>query len=238
LTTQAFQVSLVAATEMPQRVAYIALHTDYAEEFSPATDLTEDRCGEIVVERLLKGNRGHYGPLEHPSMTLAIKADHNTIVQLRTHRIGMSFDVQSMRYTGNRVIQVAKRELPVESVFYVRSPGTYWDRQGDRYEWTADDQEEALAIAFSSAIDYARLRDAGVSEEHARQQLITSYFQNAVITGNLRSWLHLLDVRLKSDAQLEIKNLMESVAREVQRWAPEVYAWWATNRKGKAQLAP
>jgi len=59
-----------------------------------------------------------------------------------------------------------------------------------------------------------------------------------VITGNLRSWLHLLDVRLKSDAQLEIKNLMESVAREVQRWAPEVYAWWATNRKGKAQLAP
>lgn len=223
---------------MPQRVAYIALHTDYAEDYTPGTDLSEDRCGEIVVQRLLKGNRGHYGPLEHPCLTLAIRADHNTIVQLRTHRIGMSFDVQSMRYTGERVVRVAKRELQPEDVFYVRPTGTYWDRQGGRYEWSEDDREEALAIAFSSALDYTRLREAGVSEEHSRQCLITSYYQNAVITGNLRSWLHLLDVRLKGDAQLEIRYLMELIESEVQRWAPEVHTWWASNRKGKAQLAP
>lgn len=223
---------------MPQRVAYIALHTDYSEDFAPATDLSEDRCGEIIVERLLKGNRGHYGPLEHPSLSVLICADHNTIVQMRTHRIGMSFDVQSMRYTGERLMRVARREIPPEDVFYVRQPGTYWDRQGDRYTWSADDAEEAHAIALSSAIDYARLRDKGVSEEHARQVLVTSYYQNAMVTGNLRSWLHMLDVRLKSDAQSEIRHLMELISTEVQRWAPEVHGWWANNRKGKAQLAP
>jgi len=223
---------------MPQRTAYVALHTDYSETYAPTTDLAEDRCGQIVVERLLKGNRGHYGPLEHPSLTLAICADHNTIVQMRTHRIGMSFDVQSMRYTGDRIVRVARRELQPEDVFYIRPPGTYQDRQGDRYTWTEDDVEESLAMALSSSIDYARLRERGVSEEQARQVLITSYYQNAVVSGNLRSWLHMLDVRLKHDAQYEIRALMELIATEVQRWAPEVYDWWASHRKGKAILAP
>ena len=215
---------------MPQRAAYVALHTDYSETYSPTTDLPEDRCGQIVVERLLKGNRGHYGPLEHPSLTVAICADHNTIVQMRTHRIGMSFDVQSMRYTGDRIVRVARRELQPEDVFYIRPAGTYQDRQGDRYTWSEDDVEESLAMALSSSIDYARLRDRGVSEEQARQVLITSYYQNAVVTGNLRSWLHMLDVRLKHDAQYEIRALMELIATEVQRWAPEVYDWWASHR--------
>lgn len=175
--------------------------------------------------------------LEHPSLTLALRADHNTIVQLRTHRIS-SWDVQSMRYSGKRIEQVARRELPVEDVFYVRPPGTYWDRQGDKYEWNDSDAEEALAIAFSSAIDYTRLRERGVSEEQARSVLVTSYYQNAVATFSLRGWLHLLDVRLKADAQLEARQLMELIAAEVQRWAPEVYSWWASHRKGKAILAP
>lgn len=233
-----FRVERVAAYECPQQVAYIALHNDYAEEFSPITSLQEDRCGDIAVERLLKGNRGHFGSLEHSHMTLIMQADHNSIMQLRTHRIGLSFDVQSMRYTGQRIEKVASGEIPVEEVFYIRPPGQYRDRQGDPYQWTEDDAEEFAALALSSAIDYSRLRERGVSEEHARGALITSYFQNAVVTGNIRSWFHLLDVRLKADAQYEIRSLMDLVALELQRWIPEIYAWWHQNRRGKAILAP
>lgn len=233
-----FRAERVAATECPQQVIYIALHNDYAEDFCPTTDLPEDRCGAIVVERLLAGNRGHYGCLEHPQLTLALRADHNTIMQLRTHRVGVSFDVQSMRYTGARIERVARGELAVEDVFYLRPPGTYRDRQGDPYLWSEADHEEAVSLALSSAIDYANLRAKGVAEEHARGVLITSYFQNAIVSATLRAWLHLLDVRLKADAQDEIRWLMELVAAQVQRWVPETYAWWAAHRKGKALLAP
>lgn len=233
-----FRVERVAATECPQQLIYIALHNDYSEDFVCSTELPEDRCGEIAVERLLKGNRGHYGCLEHPQLTLALKADHNTIMQLRTHRVGVSFDVQSMRYSGKRIEKVAAGELPIEDVFYVRPPGKYRDRQGDPYEWTEDDAEESLAMAFSSAIDYWRLRERGVSEEQARGVLITNYYQNAIVSGNLRTWLHLLDVRLKADAQDEIRWLMELVSGQVQRWVPEIYAWYAENRRSKALLAP
>lgn len=233
-----FRVVRVAATECPQQLVYVALHNDYAEDFAPSTSLAEDRCGQIAVERLLKGNRGHWGPLEHPSLTLALQADHNTIMQLRTHRVGVSFDVQSMRYTGSRIERAAEGELPIDQVFYVRAPGQYRDRQGDPYTWSQDQHEEALAMAHASAIDYASLRAQGVAEEQARGVLVSSYYQNAVISANLRSWLHLLDVRLKSDAQLEIRLLMEMVAAEVQRWCPEIYEWWNGSRRGKAILAP
>lgn len=228
----------VAATECPQQLIYIALHNDYSEDFVCSTSLPEDRAGEIAVERLLKGGKGHFGPLEHPQLSLALKADHNTLMQLRTHRAGISFDIQSMRYSGQRIEKVAAGEIPIEQVFYVRPPGKYRDRQGDPYEWTEDDIEESLAMSLSSAIDYARLRERGVAEEHARGVLITNYYQNAVVSANLRTWLHLLDVRLKADAQFEIRCLMELVAGQVQRWVPEIYAWYAENRRSKALLAP
>lgn len=223
---------------MPQQATYLALHCDYSENFNPFTELTEDKCGDIAVKRLLNGKRMHFGPCEHAHMTLAIKADHNTMMQLRTHRVGYTFDLQSMRYTGERIIKCARGELPVEDVFYIRPAGKYHDRQGDPYIWSEDDTEECRAIALSSAHDYMRLRERGVSEEHARHYLITTYFQNGIVTGNIRSWMHLLDVRLKADAQLEIRILMEMIAAQLQRWVPEIYEWWNQNRRGKGLLAP
>ena len=232
-----FRVDRVAASEMPQRTCFIALHTDYSEEYEPDTTLPEDRCGIQCVEKLLKGGRGHYGPLEHPSMTLALRADTATVNQLARHRY-FSFDVQSMRYTGNRISMVASKELLPEDVFYVRSPGHYTDRDGNSYEWTQEHMDESKAIAYSSALDYDKQRKQGVAHEQARHVLISSYYQNVIASGNLRSWLHLLDVRLKANAQSEIQHLMELVALEVNLWAPEIYAWWEKHRRGKAMLAP
>lgn len=229
---------MVCATEMPQRASYIALHNDYSEDFCPDTELPEDRCGEIAIERLLAGNRGHYGPLEHAHLTLLIQMDHNTMVQLRTHRVGVSFDVQSMRYTGRRIERAADGQIPIEEVFYIRPPGTYRDRQGHSYAWSEQQVNRLRTLAMNAAQDYADLRAEGVAEEHARYVLPTSYFQNVCLTGNIRSWFHLLDVRSKADAQEEIRWVMELVAEHVKRWVPEIYGWYEKNRLRRALLAP
>lgn len=226
------------ATERPNQVTYVALHNDYSEEFCPDTDIPEDRCGEIAVKRLLSGERGHYGPLEHSCLTLLLQVDHNTMVQLRTHRVGVSFDVQSMRYTGDRICRVARGEQAVEEAFYCRPAGVYHDRQGQGYRWSEEQISHMRALQFKAAQAYAELRDQGVSEEHARGVLPTSYFQNMCITGNARSWLHLLDVRLKADAQDEARWAMELVEEQIRNWIPEIHQWWAQRRRGKAILAP
>lgn len=233
-----FRCDVVRATERPQQVIYVALHNDYAEDFCSDTQVPEDRCGQIAVKRLLEGGKGHFGPLEHPSLTLLLQVDHNTMVQLRTHRVGVSFDVQSLRYTGTRIERVARGELPVEKVFYTRPPGVYRDRQGDAYTWSEQQVKRLRALQRNAAQDYADLRAEGVSEEHARYVLPTSYFQNVAITGNARSWFHLLDVRLKADAQFEIRQAMDLVDDRVRQWIPEIHQWWAAHRRGKALLAP
>lgn len=232
------RVTTVAAHERPQQLVYLGLHSDYSEEPFSSTELAEDEAGKIVVDRLLKGGRGHWGPLEHPSLSLMIQADHNTMMQLRTHRVGCTFDYQSMRYTGKRIRKVANLELPPEDVFYVRPPGKYTDRQGKKYEWTQDQVDEQLAMCLSSAIDYESLRQQGASEEHARSVLATGYLQHGLVTGSLRFWLHLLDVRAKSDAQLEIRQIMQGIELEVHRWVPEIWSWYHQHRHQKAQLAP
>jgi len=95
-----FRVAVIAQTPNPQQVMYAAMHQDYAETFV-ADDRdqwpSEARCGELIINNLLKGGRGHYGPLEHPQIVLNIGwFPHSTMQQIRTHRVGVSFDVQCL----------------------------------------------------------------------------------------------------------------------------------------------
>ena len=92
-----FRVDLIAATPNPQQCVYAGMHQDYCEGFvvddRPEWP-DEKRAGEICVKRLLAGERGHYGPLEHAQIVLNVGwFPHSVMQQARTHRVGVSFDV-------------------------------------------------------------------------------------------------------------------------------------------------
>ena len=95
-----FRVELIAATPNPQQCVYAGMHQDYSEGFVAAdrTDWPDERkAGEICVKRLLAGERGHYGPLEHAQIVLNVGwFPHSVMQQARTHRVGVSFDVQCL----------------------------------------------------------------------------------------------------------------------------------------------
>ena len=93
-------------------------------------NLAEDEAGRIVVERLLKGAIvGTGGHWNIPSLSLMIQADHNTMMQLRTHRVGCTFDYQSMRYTENALAKLRTTRFRLKTFFTFallalhRSPG-------------------------------------------------------------------------------------------------------------------
>ncbi|MCT7965152.1 thymidylate synthase [Laspinema sp. D1] len=68
-----FRVKLIAKTPNPQQVIYAAMHQDYSEGFvydEKDEWPSEEKCGEIIVKRLLSGDRGHYGCLEHVGIVL------------------------------------------------------------------------------------------------------------------------------------------------------------------------
>ena len=153
-----FKVEVISQTPNPQQTIYAAMHQDYAENFvCDERDRFPDeaKCGEVIIKQLLAGNRGHYGPLEHPQIVLNCGwFPHSTMQQIRTHRVGISFDVQSGRYTGQRVLDVAEGKRDVEEVFYLRPLGFYCDRQGKKYEYTLEQRQQDVEWCVTACQRY------------------------------------------------------------------------------------
>lgn len=236
-----FRVNTIASTPNPNRVIYAAMHQDYCEEYvlNDLPDLTGGEFGDAIVKHLLKGDKGHFGCLEHVQIALAAGwFPHSVMQQARTHRIGISFDVQSGRYTGNRIIQVAEGIRDVEEVFYLRPVGVYTDRKGAKYEYTEEMRKIDRIMCIDSAGRYRLAVQAGMAEEHARDQLPYCVRQHFVVSFTLRSALHFMDLRAKLDAQLEIRQLCELMWPRIREWTPEIAAWYEKARMHKARLAP
>ena len=234
------QVVKLQGYAIPEQVIWQAGKGDYSEV--PVHELkvpSPSDCGKWIVEQLLSNERGHYGPLEHPGITFSVSGYvHSVMVQARTHRVGVSFDVQSQRYTGKRVLKVASGELKPEDVFYVRPPGFYTNRMGKKYDWTEEDYRNELDWIVEGCKRYAVKYNKGMCEEHIRDYLAQAIRQNFVVSFNLRSVLHLLDLRAKMDAQLEIQALCEQLIPEVKQWAPNVWNYYEEKRLHKARLSP
>jgi thymidylate synthase (FAD) len=237
-----FTVVVISQTPNPQQTIYAAMHQDYAEGF-----VTHDRenwpeeakCGEIIVKNLLKGGRGHYGPLEHPQIVLNVGwFPHSTMQQIRTHRVGVSFDVQSFRYTGSRILDVVDGKREIDEVFYLRPVGAYSDRQGKKYHYTAEERQRDLDWCLQACYRYQEKIAAGFAEEHARGLIPFDVRQHWVMSANVRSLMHLLDLRWKADAQLEAQKMCEVIWPHFQAWVPAIAEWYEENRLKKARLAP
>ena len=234
------RVALIRRTEEPQRCIYAAMHQDYCEDFVADQELPEESAaGRIAVKRLLHGDRGHFGCLEHPQITLNVGwFPHSVMQQARTHRVGVSFDVQSGRYTSQRILDVVAGVRSVEEVFYLRPPQRYRDRAGADYEYTEDERIVDLGKCCDSACHYAHQIQQGKSEEHARELIPYAIRQHFVVSFTMRAMMHFLDLRSKLDAQLEIQWLCDLMWPHFADWAPEVANWYSEKRLHKAKLAP
>ena len=218
------------------------MHQDYSEDFVAGDRENwpdETRAGEICIKRLVAGDRGHFGPFEHALIMLNVGwFPHSVMQQARTHRVGVSFDVQSMRYTGERICRAADGALDLEEVFYLRPVGDYRARVGNKYTYTEEQRSIDLEHCQRSAERYRDLLRSGFSEEHARGILPFDYRQHFIASFSLRAFLHFMDLRAKQDAQLEIRQLCDLMWPHMVEWAPEFAAWYEKTRLHKARLAP
>jgi thymidylate synthase (FAD) len=211
-----FAVRTLVATPDPNRVVYAAMHQDYSEGWVDVLpDVSEHAAGAVVLVRLLAGGRGHFGPLEHPQISFGVgHFPHSVMQQARTHRVGVSFDVQSGRYTGQRVVAAMQ--------------GVY----------SREDRGKDLRLCRQAAERYVELLDAGKAEEHARGILPFDIRQHFVVSFSMRALMHFLDLRGKADAQWEIQQLATLMLAEFKAWSPELAGWYEQHRHGKARLAP
>ncbi|MEQ8753225.1 MAG: FAD-dependent thymidylate synthase [Coleofasciculus sp. G1-WW12-02] len=144
----------------------------------------------------------------------------------------------SFRYTGQRIINVAQGKQDIEEVFYLRPVGNYTNRQGKRYFYSEAQRSEDIKWCLEACKRYQQRIEEGLSEEHARGLIPFDARQNFVLSCNMRSLMHLLDLRWKKDAQLEAQKFCELLYLHFEKWSPAVAKWYKENRAKKAKLSP
>lgn len=237
------RVEVLRGTPNPQQVAWLAAAQDYSEDnvfdrYVTADKLmAESQAGGWVVDTLCK--KGHFGPLEHPQFVFnVIGFPHSSVMQFRTHRTGISFDVQSGRYSGKRFINVVLGKERLEDVFYLRPVGRYRDRSGADYEYTHVWRLSHELIVLEACRRYKDDIERGMSEEHARGLFPAEIRQNFVLSCNARTVMHLLSLRWATDAQLEAQYLAELLHQRFLELMPEVATWYAEKHKHKNWISP
>lgn len=235
-----FRVEVMSQTPSPQQLVWQSAHQCVCEDAAfDDKSPDENRAGEYVVKHLLAGHRGHYSPLEAPQISFnVIGFPHSAMQQVTRHRIGLHFSVQSFRYTGQRIVDAAQGIRDVEEVFYLRPVGSYSDRQGKKYDYTEDLRQDDLDWCLRACHRYADRIQQGFSEEHARGLIPFDIRQHWVMSANVRSLLHVLDMRGTKAAQLECQQLCELILPHLQSWVPAIADWYIKNRWKKPRLAP
>lgn len=240
-----FKIRPIAKTPYPQTLIYLALHQDYCanwvgsdEELDKVPD--EAKCGEIAVKRLIQGQKHHWGCTEHPQISFSCGfINHATWSQATRHRIGVSYDLQSFRYTYENLIKAVNNELPIEDVIYFRPVGEiYQDREGNKTEYTAKDRSEDWALTRTMLAHYAKRVKNGYPPEVSRSYLPYDLRQHGVMTVNLRSLLHFFHVRSKKDAQSEITEFCTLLLEASRGWVPELMNYYEAHFWSKGILAP
>ena len=236
-TPTGIMVDVVAATRDPELVVWICAHQDVSEGFA-LHDRKPEEPGPAIVKNLLQ--RGHYGPFEHPQITFNIAGiSRACLAQLTRHRIGVSFDVQSLRYTApvSRDPRATRDFAHPPYLFdeeraHARGVGKVKvDDVGLVKEIYQKHYEESLKA-------YRELLMLGVPPEDARLVLPEGFKVNLTMSVNARSLMHILDLRLPPNAQWEIRELCEALLFIAEEWMPHTFKWYRENRAYKHKLAP
>lgn len=194
------KVKLISTTQNLLNVLFTGARTCYnagspIDMFKDVDNIPPDKKLKLINGCI---KSGHLSVLEHSQFTFAIEGvSRSLLAQISRHRIGVSLSVQSQRYVN------------LEGTFDYVTPKTLQD-EGDLQGYFT----ECMQQAYES---YTELINKGVKPEDARAVLPNACCTNMVITFNLRSLIHLCNERLCTRAQLEIRQLVQLMVKEVLR---------------------
>lgn len=162
----------------------------------------------------------HMTPFEMPDFQAEFQVPIFDARQMMRHRT-FSFNEFSGRYA----------EMP--DLYYIPDAERIQEqdtanKQGSRDTLPRDAQEEArrqmVAATNAARLAYEALLDAGVARETARMVLPLNQYTRFRMKGNLRNWLHFLELRLHPHAQYEVRVVAEAVAAILRELYPKTYA--------------
>ena len=167
---------------------------------STSRDLTGDKRSRIPKLLKMLAENGHETPFEKSSLHFLVTVDAATHIHLLKHRIGVSINGESARY----------KELRDDKYYLPK-------------DWSLEEQTKYIAFMEDALMRYhdalERFVEDGMSRKRAKEsaRFYLPYGNQITmdIMFNWRSFHHFLELRMKPDAQREVRELAEAMLRQV-----------------------
>ncbi|KKS94956.1 MAG: Thymidylate synthase, flavin-dependent [Microgenomates group bacterium GW2011_GWC1_43_13] len=171
--------------------------------YGPKRSMNKDATG--YIENIVSS--GHGSVMEHPNFTLLFYGvDRSFTHELVRHRAGMGYSQESQRYVGGKVLRFVERpefqDVPeLHKQFEQRI-----DRVADEYKDLTTRlltlQGEGLKIVSAEQATDKRKK----VRQAARAALTNETEAIIVVTGNLRAWRHIFNMRVSEHSEVQIRK--------------------------------
>ena len=181
----------------------------HAQSAWTSTDryLTEDKVERIPALLHMLARNGHHTPFEKSTLHFLVTCDQASHIHLLKHRIGVSINAESARY----------KELKEDKSYF---PEDWRQKEGNVRNETYYDSLQWLTNQ-SNYLYHKCVEDLTPTLGRKRAKESARFFKmmNSQITMdiafNFRSFAHFCKLRNAPDAQLEIREIAESMLNEV-----------------------
>jgi thymidylate synthase (FAD) len=153
------------------------------------------------ASRLLKYliKHEHWSPFEMVSVSMEIKTTRDISRQIIRHR-SFSFSEWSQRYSALNKVNFSMREARLQDPKNRQNSIEVDEDSNEQYDFEGL-QDEVLDVAYRA---YRAALDMGIAKEQARSLLPEGLTNTTlIVSGNLRSWLHYLRLRMANGTQKE-----------------------------------
>ena len=167
---------------------------------STSRELSQEKRQRIPKVLKMLADNGHETPFEKSSLHFLLTVDTATHIHLLKHRIGVSVNAESARY----------KELK-DDKYFVPS------------DWSNVEKAKYIAFAEDALMRYhetlQRLVDGGMDRKRAKEsaRFYLPYGNQVTmdVMFNWRSFHHFLNLRMKPDAQKEVREIAETMLQLV-----------------------
>lgn len=180
---------------------------------NPSNQMNNESAAKLLGY-CIKNN--HWSVFEHVSFTVEITTSRAIGAQILRHR-SFVFQEFSQRYATameNETYPARRQDAKnrQNSVDDMSEIDKQWFKNAQEQTW------KAAKFAYDEALG------RGIAKEQARFLLPLSTQTTIYMTGNLRCWLHYIDLRTKNGTQLEHKEIAEEIKSIFKQEFPEIAA--------------
>lgn len=188
----------------------------------PSSKFLESRAAPIAQKDIdlinYMARHEHFTPFTHCVASFYIKAPFYVRAQLFKHQVGLSANEESRRYRS------APPDIDIINEWRAAS---HTRKQGSSEAMRISDElEQGIYQYYREAILlYNGLIGEGVAPEQARSVLPLSTMTSWWWTGSLAAYARIYKLRTSEDAQLETKNVVLDIGRDLEYIFP--HSWKA-----------